>query len=313
MKPTSIEEEEALFSCSECAKAFARPESLRKHMKIHTGGKPHRCLICPKRFLKPCDLERHLRIHTGEKPFSCLVCAKTFTQSSVLERHLRTHTGEKPYSCEICTKAFSDAMSLRRHLRAHTDEKFKSSQVHAGSSVKCSSKMKQRDTNRPRSNNFGNKSLAEDNGSSPQSEQQPENICNASEKSYHHTPGREKPQHSCPVCAKTFVQPINLEKHLEAHTHVDGNTYNCSCCAKSFAAAKHLKRHLRIHTGVKPFNCLLCPKSFARSDQLKVHTLVHMGEQFGHWALTNNSRFLWAITSYQLELMCHLFLYFINR
>ena len=84
--------------------------------------------------------------------------------------------------------------------------------------------------------------------------------------------------HSCSICAKTFAQSSELERHLRIHT--GKKPYTCSSCSKSFSAAKHLKRHLRTHTGEKPFSCLLCTKSFPRSDQLKIHTQVHMGDRY---------------------------------
>ncbi|XP_034054397.1 zinc finger and SCAN domain-containing protein 5B-like [Gymnodraco acuticeps] len=107
------------FGCSVCTKSFARKRSIYRHMRIHTGEKPHSCSVCEKAFSQYIDLKRHMTIHTGEKPFSCSVCKKAFSQRGSLKEHLRVHTGEKPHSCSVCKKAFSRSGNLKTHMRVH--------------------------------------------------------------------------------------------------------------------------------------------------------------------------------------------------
>ncbi|XP_065371084.1 zinc finger protein 208-like [Calliphora vicina] len=127
------------FTCDICNKAFRRKIGLTMHLVVHSDEKPHKCHLCGKGFKIMDKLKLHMRVHSELRPFKCDQCEKSFKYACVLKSHKLMHTGELPFACKTCGVAFSLRTSLNYHClkNAHENSLKLSSTIEARHKCRC--------------------------------------------------------------------------------------------------------------------------------------------------------------------------------
>lgn len=213
--------------CEVCGKCFSRKDKLKTHMRCHTGVKPYKCKTCDYAAADSSSLNKHLRIHSDERPFKCQICPYASRNSSQLTVHLRSHTGDAPFQCWLCSAKFKISSDLKRHMRVHSGEKpFKCEFCN----VRCTMKgnLKSHIRIKHSGNNF-----------------------------------------KCPHCDFLGDSKSTLRKH--SRLHQSEHPEKCPECSYSCSSKAALRVHERIHCTERPFKCSYCSFDTKQPSNLSKH------------------------------------------
>ncbi|XP_054740182.1 uncharacterized protein LOC129245808 [Anastrepha obliqua] len=275
--------EDKLWRCELCGKAFVTRTHLMTHKVTHTRQGEFLCTRCGRSMRSKWELRTHLyAIHgEGEAPLKCNYCDEKFTQHIQKRAHLeRCHPIElakRTVRCPKCKKQFSTETNLQKHLKqqhqqdnADTTRKSEvvatSPQPYEGfMCAHCPRKYRSKyslikhlrvhvtKTDRPyscRDCDMHFKHFSELDRHDLQ----------------HHATVRP---YRCGKCSKAFSTRTALKIHGKVH-EVKGRNFRCPECNQRFKFEKSLNLHLLSHKSMR-HSCDICNKSYIRLAQLKTH------------------------------------------
>ncbi|CAH1777944.1 unnamed protein product [Owenia fusiformis] len=281
-------------TCEVCKKTLSSKQSLKYHMRVHTGEKPYECSVCLHRFAYKHILINHLRIHTGEKPYECTVCSSKFARKKSLIAHslkcdIVKHKGDKSpknylrepdnSACQIATgeNAITFEPKSERSQELYCDrchEEFQSSDMllkhismqHSEHNIKSQSHKHNLHHFEPL---FLNKI--------------PETARTSKNRR------KRKPvSHTCEICKKVCSTKLSFTYHMRRHT--GEKPFTCNICQKHFYTKQNMRYHMDFNHGPSSVNmsnsnkhtsykCDVCGKYLSSSTSLKIHYRRHTGEK----------------------------------
>lgn len=290
-------EPEKKFECFECHKRFVSANSVRIHMKLHSGIK-YRCPYCDKIFAMKSYVRDHIVIMHGIKrdnipresilqasgnftytqrphidTLECYLCKNQYKKRNRLREHMHSHVSG-PYLCVICGAVYKTTDTLRHHMERH--------KANPNEKHRCSECDKMYPTRRYMLSHYRSihlnkrrKRVSTDRKSEVSCE-----ICDKKFLSQHNlnqhmmVHNRDPNELICHICGWEFKERSNLKQHMESHGN---NKTTCEICNKVLSN-RYLQEHMKIHSGHKEFQCSTCGKQFVSRERLKRHMVRHSGE-----------------------------------
>lgn len=279
--------------CPFCNQLIKR-NALTQHIKYGHNNIKTRCKICAKTFANPNNLKRHMMIHNGIKQFECDICLKRFHQKITMQTHRLTHID--PFSCNLCEMSFQNKIELSNHKDSGECSKSKLHRIRDELVKTLKRDIKNKEGNvlgfacTMCKKMFSLESAFDIHVDSIHLTNSTQLVCTeclevkATEKelvshmaTHKNARNKNMKRFECGVCGKGCPSRAMLLMHERVHT--DERPYPCQLCTSKFKTKTHLRTHQLTHTREKKFGCSICMKFFALKGNLVVHLRTHTGER----------------------------------
>nr|XP_029723547.1 zinc finger protein 62 [Aedes albopictus] len=251
-KKTKNPQEEQLYTCDKCSKAFTTKQKIRDHLRLVHGEKKHKCSFCGKGFVLTSQLRLHERMHTRgndrSKQCTCSICDKIFKSGKALWHHKNTEHSVQQYPCSDCRIQFVTRRQLEKHqlsqfhrMTLEMKEHIKSRDTEAVLEKLCLNSTKHSRKSQNRRDKLVNiEHLRTDEGVY-QCDVCPKQFSERQQIKDHKRLVHGERKLACDICDKRYVIPSQLWKHVRTHN----KGYMCEVCKKSFHHERTLWSHKR--------------------------------------------------------------------
>lgn len=208
---------------------------------------------------------------SDKRPHVCTHCGMSFSRQKALQNHVKLHTinWESSHECEHCNETFPSKDAKLKHLEYCTKKE----------PLDSTSTFDRNKMNVP-------KAKRQLKNEKPQVKvgKHPCPDCDkrfaTKQKMFRHMWIHRKKTFTCEMCAMSFEEQPELDKHRLSE-HPTDSPYVCQECGKAFASRQGLWEHGRVHggggTGLS--TCLKCNKTFASRQGYLIHQRTHTGER----------------------------------
>ncbi|KAM6179130.1 zinc finger protein 142 isoform 2-T2 [Rhynchocyon petersi] len=277
--------------CPVCRLAFAQPQTLKSHFKIHQNTPASfSCseLGCAFSSEDRKGLQQHLKQTHKTVPVSCSFrgCPLLFGSQQGMELHRQTHY---PFHCSHCSYIGANVKLFRQHQRSHgariqgelpTIPGLPSPELQPDfiwSHVFLAPKLlpaegkpseekgvsvRGQESAEEEEEESGSRKDSQKTLEKGQGAQQLGAVASGTESSLFKT-------HMCPECKRCFKKRTHLVEHL--HLHFPDPSLQCPNCQKFFTSKSKLKTHLLRELGEKAHRCPLCHYSAVERNALNRH------------------------------------------